>query len=219
MKLRLVERGTACICTILALTWSIESSAAPVLDQSSESGVALGTLGNPDNAQTFTVGLQGRLSEIQVQVQLNSPPLNDLVLDVRGTSAGAPLEDDVNVLALTTLSAGDFSYGVPTWASFDVSSYGIDVGVGDILAIVLRSPTATANANWFWIGSDGGNPYSSGQRWIREAGEIWDGTSFAYATSDMNFRSFVEPVPIPSALWLFGSGLLGLIGLARRKAA
>jgi hypothetical protein len=31
----------------------------------------------------------------------------------------------------------------------------------------------------------------------------------------------VEPnvVPVPAALWLFGSGLLGLVGLARRKKA
>ena len=28
---------------------------------------------------------------------------------------------------------------------------------------------------------------------------------------------FVETVPIPSAVWLFGSGLIGLIGVARRK--
>jgi hypothetical protein len=28
----------------------------------------------------------------------------------------------------------------------------------------------------------------------------------------------VQTVPIPSAVWLFGSGLIGLIGLARRKA-
>ena len=27
----------------------------------------------------------------------------------------------------------------------------------------------------------------------------------------------VSSVPIPSAVWLFGSGLIGLIGLARRK--
>jgi len=27
-----------------------------------------------------------------------------------------------------------------------------------------------------------------------------------------------SPVPIPAALWLFGSGLLGLIGVARRRA-
>jgi hypothetical protein len=25
-------------------------------------------------------------------------------------------------------------------------------------------------------------------------------------------------VPVPAAVWLFGSGLLGLIGVARRKA-
>ena len=30
-------------------------------------------------------------------------------------------------------------------------------------------------------------------------------------------RGFLAPVPIPAAAWLFGSGLLGLIGVARRK--
>ena len=30
---------------------------------------------------------------------------------------------------------------------------------------------------------------------------------------------YSQPVPIPPALWLFGSGLLGLIGIARKKAA
>jgi hypothetical protein len=29
----------------------------------------------------------------------------------------------------------------------------------------------------------------------------------------------VTPVPIPPALWLFGSGLLGLVGIAKRKKA
>ena len=29
---------------------------------------------------------------------------------------------------------------------------------------------------------------------------------------------FVSAVPVPAAVWLFGSGLIGLIGLARRKA-
>jgi hypothetical protein len=29
----------------------------------------------------------------------------------------------------------------------------------------------------------------------------------------------VAPIPIPAAVWLFGSGLLGLIGIARRKVA
>jgi len=29
----------------------------------------------------------------------------------------------------------------------------------------------------------------------------------------------VQPVPVPAAVWLFGSGLLGLVGIARRKKA
>jgi len=29
----------------------------------------------------------------------------------------------------------------------------------------------------------------------------------------------VTPVPVPAAVWLFGSGLLGLVGMARRKKA
>jgi hypothetical protein len=35
----------------------------------------------------------------------------------------------------------------------------------------------------------------------------------------LNGRGFLMPaaVPIPPAVWLFGSGLLGLIGVARRK--
>jgi len=30
--------------------------------------------------------------------------------------------------------------------------------------------------------------------------------------------TFTSPVPVPTAIWLFGSGLLGLIGVARTKA-
>jgi hypothetical protein len=29
--------------------------------------------------------------------------------------------------------------------------------------------------------------------------------------------SYVNPIPVPAAVWLFGSGLVGLAGLARRK--
>ena len=30
---------------------------------------------------------------------------------------------------------------------------------------------------------------------------------------------YVKPIPLPAAAWLFGSALLGLIGIARMKAA
>ena len=41
------------------------------------------------------------------------------------------------------------------------------------------------------------------------------------AQTGVGFSGFVEqtPVPVPAAVWLFGSGLLGLVGIARRKKA
>ena len=36
-------------------------------------------------------------------------------------------------------------------------------------------------------------------------------------TAGGNFAQYVAPVPIPAAAWLFGSGLIGLVGVARRK--
>ena len=35
---------------------------------------------------------------------------------------------------------------------------------------------------------------------------------------DMSIETVITTVPVPAAVWLFGSGLLGLVGVARRKA-
>lgn len=57
---------------------------------------------------------------------------------------------------------------------------------------------------------------------------IWEldafGNSFGFydfATGDMvasGTFNFASPVPIPTAIWLFSSGLIGLLGVARRKS-
>lgn len=36
-------------------------------------------------------------------------------------------------------------------------------------------------------------------------------------TDSVAFMTNVSPVPLPAALWLFGSGLIGLVAIARRK--
>lgn len=38
-------------------------------------------------------------------------------------------------------------------------------------------------------------------------------------TTNTSFSGSITAVPIPAAVWLFGSGLLGLVGIARRKKA
>ena len=57
------------------------------------------------------------------------------------------------------------------------------------------------------------NPGSTGPNGFLECtncGDIREGEAGAYLS--------VSAVPVPAAVWLFGSGLVGLIGVARRKA-
>lgn len=56
-------------------------------------------------------------------------------------------------------------------------------------------------------------------RWLRS---VADGGTFTYTQTFQIFDPLNPPpppsgVPVPAAVWLFGSGLLGLIGVARRK--
>jgi hypothetical protein len=47
--------------------------------------------------------------------------------------------------------------------------------------------------------------------WTNNVNELWHGFTIGVTQ--------VQPVPVPAAVWLFGSGLLGLVGVARRKKA
>ncbi len=47
-------------------------------------------------------------------------------------------------------------------------------------------------------------------------GWSWD-LIYDYDTDTILLTSLVAPVPVPAAVWLFGSGLLGLVVTARRK--
>jgi len=58
---------------------------------------------------------------------------------------------------------------------------------------------------------------------IGSPGFNWNMTTSSGAsccsTSIWSYNSSVATVPIPTAVWLFGSGFIGLIGVARRKKA
>jgi len=79
---------------------------------------------------------------------------------------------------------------------------------------------SNVRSNVYWS-----NAYDGSTAWFFHTGL---GYQTAYSKTKIGFAWAVRPgdvaaaastVPVPAAAWLFGSGLLGLIGMARRKAA
>ena len=82
--------------------------------------------------------------------------------------------------------------------------------------IPIIGPSTTANAS---INGSVHNPYIDGTATfiLALAGVTGDTVISNVAFSFGTGEETSVPVPIPAAVWLFGSGLLGLIGIARRR--
>ena len=94
--------------------------------------------------------------------------------------------------------------------------------------VALTSITTTHNTNYDLFSDVQSDIYWSGTEFAPNTEQAWDFAfitgvqvphnkgdvfSFAWAVQSGD----VSAVPVPAAAWLFGSGLLGLIGVARRK--
>ena len=104
-------------------------------------------------------------------------------------------------------------------------------GINDSGQVVGYSSTVTgSNAAFFYDGSSMldlcmmTDCASSGwSNFTAAYGINNNGDITGYGTIDGQQHAFlltnISAVPVPAAVWLFGSGLLGLIGVARRKSA
>ncbi len=79
----------------------------------------------------------------------------------------------------------------------------------DEFLIVLKAANSPGFAAWLFTGGDAASNAGTWMvAWINASGK----------SPDLSHLSIYAPaVPIPAAVWLFGSGLLGLIGIARRR--
>ena len=119
---------------------------------------------------------------------------------------------DANTVTWNTAGAG--TWNTPGLTSgIDYSAIAVDTGA------ILGNGYQT---EWTGLGS-------TLQSWL-DGATVNNGLFFAYSGSLLDLPEFtatsnvvwtidaqVSAVPVPAAAWLFGSGLLGLVGVARRK--
>jgi len=193
--------------TAHAATLTLDQSVVPPIPPVLEAGI--GSPGTPfelDTAQTFTVGVAGLLSRVDVFAAVETFYGHTATLnwDVRPVSAlQSPSDNDVSALAkgTLTLTANSKQY---SFLTLDLSQTPVSVSVGERLAIVL----STSNGSMGWGGFAA--VYAGGEPWQRSTppnnGFAWLDYVPEY---DLGFRTFVA-VPEPSVLALVSIGAIVL---------
>jgi probable HAF family extracellular repeat protein len=172
------------------------------------------------------------------------PPNISIAVDSRGVGGSRSEAQDINDIGLVvgnSYTTGDAEYRATLWngsGPIDLGTLGGTNSVAHAInvagIVVGYSGTSgnTATHATLWDGTAVVDLNT-----LLDASTISDGWVLLHAydindngwivgiaensiTGDANSAFLLTPtaVPIPAALWLFGSGLLGLIGLARKKA-
>jgi len=110
------------------------------------------------------------------------------------------------------------------WTAHDVtfsdtgSSYGPADGYGSVNMLFDWSTNTNLPITSDWdVTATGNSPGSTAVvsvNWVDITPE-----SPAFPGFSPNFTGTLSKVPVPAAAWLFGTGLIGLVGMARRKKA
>ncbi|MDH3280150.1 MAG: VPLPA-CTERM sorting domain-containing protein [Gammaproteobacteria bacterium] len=108
------------------------------------------------------------------------------------------------------------SFGSDGWAVIALSIYGQANSNGNAVAYQQCSTCVLVPGSFSTAATFGNTIYWGGISSVTVNGSPLTNFEFISA-SGADYRYATAPIPIPAAAWLFGSGLLGLIGVARRK--
>ncbi len=171
--------------------------AAAVAMPAQASYVCTGVAGNADPSTPYFNGdltdSQCDITEVEAFLSLTPGTIDEsLILGSKTNADDDPITSwTQDEFGLGTLTITDFTDTSGTWTLTD----------GSVAPLFYVDKYDGKYDIYTYMGT--GLPYS----------DVWSHTD-KFATSHI---SVYGVVPVPAAVWLFGSGLLGLIGIARRK--
>jgi hypothetical protein len=171
-----------------------------------------------EQAQTFTVGVPGTLSLVNLQIeQYLAYGQNDFTTPV--TVSIRTLSDAYPDSTLASISIPASSIppnsSSATWVSADFSAASLSLTAGERLAIVVTSTqTESVAGSYSWFNRGTGTGYANGDAVGRSIGDSW----FTHS-SDFGFQTYMVPVPEPEAseLGLLAASTLLVVGWRRRQ--
>ena len=212
----------ALLTALLLVIISGSSSAALVLDQGFELGPTDANsfyfLGSWYRAQTFTVGASGTLSRVDVFLAGSG----EAQFEIWNTSAGVPdTISSATPLASWNLSFSTLPFYPSKYHASDISGFGVQVNAGDVLALVQVGGALSPTTDAAWSGAsrfstNGG--YQGGSIFTTTSSPL-TGAWLNDVDSDLGFRTFVDTVPEPTSLAIWGGlSMAGMVcGVFRRR--
>ena len=140
------------------------------------------------------------------------------LVDAAGAYTGAFAIGDA--LTLGPAAVGNASVGICT---YDHPTYGCLGTTNDSPAFITTidgNPNSTENVTILNGAGDvvfSGNRHTDGLSGIAMDNGPFPGFNANFDIHSMTLTSVTSAVPVPAAVWLFGSGLVGLAGIARRR--
>ncbi|MEO1497353.1 MAG: hypothetical protein AAFV43_09400 [Planctomycetota bacterium] len=174
--------------------------AAPQLDQANEIVSSVGgrtVYAGNSPGQSFTAGLDGLLTQVDVMLRRDAGDIGSLALEVWPMVAGAPAGQ--SPLYSAPIDPADVPTGSFGYVPVDVSAGGIGVNYGDELTIAVSGSADLSGDNAAW--NRGNFDYPAGRRWDRFGAWETDGDTFDYG-----FRTYVDPDVIPAGLVVLPTG-------------
>lgn len=215
MTLKILKFCSAAACALLAMN----VSAATVTFQYTESFGAV-TPDGPSPYATATFDDAGSAGSVTLTMQVAStvgaadvtemyynlnPSIDPTALSFTRVGGTGPLEVFVRTGRDQFRAGGDGFYDILFEMPPPPGSLDGRFNAGEDLVFSIEFPGLTASDfNLFGAPGGGLGPYLSVAR-------------FQSTGPDQNGSDLVGAVPVPAAVWLFGSGLIGLVGIAARR--